>query len=84
VKLLLDQNLSPRLESLLKKTGVDCSQVRSLHLENASDISIWQYAKSNGYATITSDSDFSDFAIVKGIPPRIIFCATGTQVPKDI
>lgn len=77
VKLLLDQNLSPRLERLLSTQGIECFQVRSLALENATDISIWQHAKVNNFTIVTSDSDFSDLAILRGVPPRIVLLRYG-------
>ena len=77
MKLVLDQNLSPRLEQKLRSQGVQCDQVRSINLEDASDTAIWQYAKKYSYTVVTSDSDFSDLAIVKGIPPRIILLRYG-------
>ena len=74
MKLLLDQNLSPRLAQKFKSKGV---QVRGLKLENASDITIWDHAKKNSYTVVTADSDFSDLAILRGVPPRIILLRYG-------
>jgi predicted nuclease of predicted toxin-antitoxin system len=45
--------------------------------KNYSDIEIWDYAKKNEYTIITFDSDFFDFANIKGHPPKIIWLRIG-------
>ena len=62
----------------------DSKQVRHLDLENASDVQIFDYAKSNGYTIVTFDSDFVDMNILKGIPPKIIWMKTGNLTTKAI
>ena len=52
-------------------------QVKQLGIENYSDIEIWDYAKKNEYTIITFDSDFFDFANIKGHPPKIIWLRIG-------
>ena len=58
MKLLFDQNLSPRLPRLLADIYAEGVHVREVGLRDADDVAIWQYAKANGYAIVSKDSDF--------------------------
>ncbi|MCL6260640.1 DUF5615 family PIN-like protein [Aquiflexum sp. TKW24L] len=84
MKLLFDQNISPKIVNQLGKDFPDSRQVRHIGLEDASDIVIFDYAKNNGYTIVTFDSDFVDLNIIKGIPPKIIWLKTGNLASKSI
>ncbi len=84
MKLLFDQIISPKIVKQLEDIFPDAKQVRHLGLENASDIQIFEYAKKNGFAIVTFDSDFVDLNIVKGFPPKIIWLKTGNLTTKSI
>ena len=58
MRLLFDQNLSPRLVQLLADIYAESIHVREVGLRDASDFEIWEYAKANGYAIVSKDSDF--------------------------
>tara|TARA_Y100000815_G_scaffold40548_2_gene33368 strand:+ start:7057 stop:7398 length:342 start_codon:yes stop_codon:yes gene_type:complete len=77
VKLLFDQNISFRVISRIQHNFNQAQQVRQLALENASDTTIWQYAKDNDYTIVTFDSDFFDLCSIKGHPPKIIWLRLG-------
>ena len=82
--LLFDQNISPQIVKQLEEIFPGVKQVRHLGLENASDLEIFEYAKSNGYAVVTFDSDFVDLNVLKGFPPKIIWLRTGNLTTKSI
>lgn len=82
--LLFDQNISHRLVSNLNSNLGKCSQVRSLGLENATDMMIWEYAKKNNYTIVTFDTDFYDISTLKGHPPKIIWMRTGNTSTKNL
>lgn len=48
MKLLFDQNISPKILKKLPDKFSDCQQVRFLGLEDAADVEIFRYAKTNG------------------------------------
>jgi len=73
MKLLIDQNLSPKLAKLLQHNFPESKHIRLLGLNDASDLEIFNYAKSNGFAVFTFDSDFMDSNLIYGIPPKIIW-----------
>jgi predicted nuclease of predicted toxin-antitoxin system len=72
VKLLLDENLSPRLLRQIDDLSADSVHVRSVGLEQTPDREIWEFARSNGFAILTADADFQDLAVSLGHPPKII------------
>jgi predicted nuclease of predicted toxin-antitoxin system len=77
VKLLLDQNLSRRLLSSLEKAFPGSSQVQLLGMEATDDASIWAFAKAEGFAIVTKDSDFVELSALRGSPPKIIWLNLG-------
>ncbi len=58
MKLLFDQNLSQKLVSLLADLFPGSQHVRNLGMREAADPEIAAYAKQNGFAVVTKDSDF--------------------------
>jgi predicted nuclease of predicted toxin-antitoxin system len=79
VNLILDQNISFRVVTLLATTFKNLKQVRQLGLVDTSDAEIWSFAKKNNYAIITFDSDFIDLANLKGTPPKVIWLRFGNS-----
>ncbi len=84
LKLLFDQNISPKIIKSLGDDFLGSNQVRFLGLENASDLAIFDFAKNQGFTLVTFDSDFVDLNIVKGIPPKIIWLRSGNQTTISI
>jgi predicted nuclease of predicted toxin-antitoxin system len=76
MKLLLDENLSRRLVPFLVNDYPGTSQVSLLGLEQASDMALWQHAKTEGFVIVTRDADFQEIALVHGHPPSIIWLKT--------
>src|SRR5579862_6035755 len=86
MKLLLDQNLSPRLIGRLADLFPGSMHVSQVGLDTATDIQVWEYARANGFALVTKDADFSDLSTLRGFPPKVIWlrignCTTG-QIEK--
>ena len=84
MKLLFDQNISPKIVRQIELEFPDSKQVRHVGLEDASDTTIFDYAKSHDYAVVSFDSDFVDLNVVRGIPPKIIWLKTGNLTTKSI
>ena len=59
MNLLLDENLSPRLLQRLASLFPGLIHVRDVWLKQASDETIWEWAKMNSYTIVTSDADFA-------------------------
>jgi predicted nuclease of predicted toxin-antitoxin system len=79
MKLLLDENLSRRLVPFLQHEYPGSSQVALLGLESASDAEIWRVAKEQEFVIVTRDSDFEEFSLVWGQPPKVIWLKIRNQ-----
>ena len=84
MKLLFDQNISPKIVRQVESDFADSKQVRHVGLEDASDVTIFDYAKKHNFTIVTFDPDFVDLNVVKGIPPKIIWLKTGNLTTKSI
>lgn len=58
MKLLVDENLSPKLPRLLETLFPGSSHVRDCGLKGSSDEDVWHYARANGFIILSKDSDF--------------------------
>jgi predicted nuclease of predicted toxin-antitoxin system len=72
VNLLLDENLSPRLLPRLASLFPVLRHVRDIGLKQASDETIWEWAKKNSYTIVTTDADFAAINNRRGWPPKVI------------
>lgn len=60
MKLLFDQNLSPRLVELVSDVFPDSAHVSTVSLDRAEDPEILDHASQRGYAVVSKDADFAD------------------------
>jgi predicted nuclease of predicted toxin-antitoxin system len=73
VRVLLDQNLSPKLIGRLADLIPGLESVYDHALTGASDPAIFEWARSNEFtALISTDRDFVHFVDRAGPPPKII------------
>lgn len=77
MKLLFDANLSPRLVSLTRKDFPGASHVFDCGGLEGDDRSIWDYARRNGSAIVSKDSDFHHMSLVLGAPPKVVWLRVG-------
>lgn len=77
MKLLLDENLSPRLVDLLSDLYPGSDHVQNLNLGAANDSEVWDYAKLHGFAIVSKDSDFAERSVLESDPPKIIWVRLG-------
>ena len=84
MKLLLDENLSRRLVELLTDLYSGSKHVNDAGLARRADFEIWDYAKANGFAIISKDSDFAHLAFLRGHPPKVIQLRLGNCTTKLI
>lgn len=84
MKLLFDQNISPKIVKQLETSFPGSKQVLHVGLQDASDAAIYEFAKLNKYTIVTFDSDFVDLTVVKGFPPKLIWLKTGNLTTKFI
>jgi predicted nuclease of predicted toxin-antitoxin system len=77
LKLLLDENLSPRLIASIGDLYPGSAHVEDCGLVNTPDEKVWDYAGENGFAIVTKDSDFSELSVLRGSPPKVIWLRIG-------
>jgi predicted nuclease of predicted toxin-antitoxin system len=84
MKLLFDHNLSYKLVRRLADIFPDSTQTRLLGFGAEADSAIWQHAKDNGFVVVTLDKDFSDLALQRGVPPKIIWLRCGNSTVAEV
>jgi predicted nuclease of predicted toxin-antitoxin system len=84
MKLLIDQNLSPRLVDRLLDLFPDSGHVSPLGLDRASDEEVWSYAHANRDIIVTKDADFSELGLLRGFPPKVIWIRSGNSTTDQI
>ncbi|MBC8171721.1 MAG: DUF5615 family PIN-like protein [Anaerolineae bacterium] len=84
MKLLLDNNLSPRLVIRLLNLYPDSTHVVTTGLDTASDLEVWKYAQQAGYCLVTKDADFNDLLASRGFPPKVIWIRLGNCTTSEI
>ncbi len=84
MKLLFDQNLSPKLVHRLADIYPDSAHVYLIGLDTAPDPIIWEYARDNEFLIVTRDADFSDLNVMLGYPPKVIWIRRGNCTTKEI
>ncbi len=84
MKLLFDQNLSPRLVERLASTFPESAHVETLGLGKELDKNVWTYARENGFVIVTKDVDFSELGLLSGFPPKIVWIRRGNCATREI
>jgi len=84
VRFLFDQNLSPRLVTLLSDLYRDSAHVRNEGLQSADDEAVWAHAIRQGFVIVSKDADFHQRSFVLGHPPKVIWIQRGNCSTDEI
>jgi len=84
VRILLDENISRRLVSRLQTRFEAVEHVASLGLTQASDETIWEYAKEHSLIIVSKDSDFHQRSFVRGHPPKVVWLRVGNCTTERV
>ena len=84
MKLLFDQNLSPRLVELLADAFPDSGHAEHLELGGASDLELWDFAKRQGFAIVSKDEDFNHLSVLRGSPPKFVWILLGNCTTQQV
>lgn len=84
MRLLFDENLSPRLPTLLDDVFPQSAHVDRVGLGSASDSSVWEYAKANGHLIVSKDSDFHESSLLHGYPPKVVWIRRGNCSTRQV
>ena len=77
MKLLFDENLSPKLSRLLTDLFPNSLHVRDVGMKATFDPIVWDYAKDNDLIIVSKDADMHDLSLVFGNPPKVIWLRLG-------
>lgn len=72
MKLLIDENLSPRLAALLSEADHDASHVRDLDAAGASDAQLIDLTLADGRTIVSADTDFGALLAATTTAPSVI------------
>ena len=84
MKLLFDENLSPKLVQLLSDLFPDSVHVRDVGLNRADDAVVWEYAQKNSLTICSKDSDMHQRSFVLGYPPKVVWVRLGNCSTTEV
>ncbi|HYE32937.1 MAG TPA: DUF5615 family PIN-like protein [Methylomirabilota bacterium] len=84
MKLLFDENLSPKLPHLLEKHFPGSMHVRDCGLKGAADEKVWDYARMHGLTLVSKDADFYQRSFLLTDPPKFIWICVGNCTRNEI
>ncbi len=84
MKLLFDENLSPKLPGLLAATFPGSTHVRDCDLRGRTDEEVWDYARINGFTIVSKDSDFQQRSLLYGHPPKVVWLRVGNCTRQEL
>ncbi|PSB26808.1 DUF5615 family PIN-like protein [Stenomitos frigidus] len=84
MKLLFDENLSPKLPSRLSDRFPNSLHVRDIGMKATIDSIVWDYAKDNNLMIVSKDADMHDLSLVLGKPPKVIWLRLGNCSTRQV
>jgi len=84
MKLLFDENLSPKLPGLLATWFPASVHVRECGLLGQTDGDVWEHARTKGFTIVSKDSDFQQRSLLYGHPPKVVWLRIGNCTREQI
>lgn len=84
MRLLIDENLSPRLALALADSFPGSIHGRDVGLKGDDNLKIWSFATDHGYVILSKDDDFKSLSLLRGAPPKVIWLVTSNTTTGDI
>lgn len=84
MKILFDQNLSPRLVSRLADLFPGSMHASEAGLAESADVELWRHAEKHGFVIASKDRDFAALSIRLGPPPQVIWVGTGNCSTREV
>jgi predicted nuclease of predicted toxin-antitoxin system len=84
VRLLFDENLRPRLVTLLAEPYPDSQHVDLAGLRGQSDETIWLYAGRQDLVIVSKDNDFRQLSFLRSHPPKVVWVSVGNAGTGEI
>lgn len=84
MRLLLDENLSPRVARMLQQAGHDAAHVTEVGLGNTDDAEILEAAAHDGLTIVTADTDFGALLAARGTSsPSVVMLRSSDHLTPD-
>jgi len=84
MRLLVDENLSPRVARLLREGGHDAAHVTEVGLGNTDDAEILDAAADGARAIVTADTDFGALLAARGTSsPSVVMLRSSDHLTPD-
>jgi predicted nuclease of predicted toxin-antitoxin system len=77
MKLLFDENLSPKLPNRLSNLFPNSLHVRDVGMKATIDPIVWDSEKENNLMVVSKDADLHVLSLVFGNPPKVIWLRLG-------
>jgi len=84
MKLLFDENLSPKLPRLIESQFPGSVHVRDCGLKGRPDQDVWEYARANGFTIVSKDGDFYQRSLLLGAPPKLVWLGLGNCTQNQL
>lgn len=84
MKLLFDENVSPRLVRALASFYPGSWHVDDVGLHGHPDLAIWQCAGRQDFIIVSKDDDFRQLSFLRGAPPKVIWLVVGNAGTQSI
>lgn len=84
MKLLFDENLSPKLARRLADLFPGSTHVRDVGLKTSDDPLVWAYALNHDLMIVSKDGDMHDRSLLFGFPPKVVWVRLGNCSTQDV
>ena len=84
MKLLFDENLSPRLATAFQGSQPASTHVHLVGLGSAPDENFLRYARDNGLTIVPKDADYHERSLIDGYPPKVVWVRRGNLSTAEI
>ena len=84
MRLLFDENLSPKLPNRLSDLFPDSLHIRDVDMKATIDPRVWDFAKDNNLMIVSKDADMHDLSLVLGNPPKVIWLRLGNCSTRQV
>lgn len=84
LRLLFDENLSPRLVEWLAESFPGSLHLDDVGLMGRSDGDVWNYARDFGFVLVSKDNDFRQLSFLQGAPPKVVWLRIGNAPTKAV
>lgn len=84
MKLLFDQNLSPKLAIRLADLFPGSRHVHDLDLDQADDVEVWEHAIQEDLTVVSKDEDYSHLSVLRGSPPKVLWLLLGNCTTRQV